>query len=298
MTRDVLARCVPRGYVEEGMHVKGVIDSLRREREDAARLNLLDAAEEDIDERLGKAIAVRNGEEWNWKNQLAQLDAEKELAIVELKLKCQDARDALDEMWSTEKFKNKYNKPSRFIELRRTARRLLGCHRFEESTRIVDEIKTLEKSEAQEATKWMAAGYQRAVNRINAKFENDLDTLHSMFMTRRNQILRSKNARMMPVTRKVNKYTQKKEAPEEQQKRKSKPKLASSPKRIGRQTTIAAKSAKLQLPPIGTAKRKNSPFAVARPKTAITVRQAKSSGSDLPDGRRSRLARTRPDDSA
>jgi hypothetical protein len=299
MIRDVLARCVRRGYVEESMHVKGVIDSLKREREDVARLDQLDAAEEDIDERLGNAIAVRNSGEWNWNNQLAQLDVERDLAVVELGMKWQDARDALDEMWSTEKSKSRYNKPSaRLIELRRIARRLLGCHRFEESARIAEEIKVLEKSEAEEAAKRMATGYQRAVDRLNAKFENDLDTLQSMFTTRRNQIQRSRDGRMMPVMRKVTKYTQKKEALKEQQKRKPKLRLASSPKPTGRQTTISEKSAKLQLPPIRTAKRTDSPLAVARSKTTIAVRRAQSSASYVPNGRRSRLAWTRPDDSA
>jgi hypothetical protein len=296
--RDVLARCIRRGYVEESMHVKSVIDSLKREREDVARLDQLEAAEEEIDERLGDAIAVRDNGEWNWNNQLAQLDAERDLAVLELEMKWQEARDALDETWRTEKMKDRYNKPSaRLIELRRVARTLLRCHRFEETARVADEIDALEKSEAEDSAKRMAAGYEHAVDRLNRKFENDLDTLRSMFTTRRNQIERSRDARMMPVTRKVSKYTKKKEALEQQQKRKPKLRLASTPERPGRQTTIAAKSAKLQLPPIRTAKRKESALAVPRPKTAIAVRKTMASGPNVPDGRQSRLARVRPDDS-
>jgi hypothetical protein len=202
-------------------------------------------------------------------------------------------------MWTTEKIKSRYNKPSaKLIELRRAARALLRCHRFEESTRIADEIEALGKSEAKEAARRMATGYRHAVDQLSEKFENDLDTLQSMFKTRKNQIERSRDARMMPVTRKVNKYSQKKEALGEQQKRKPKLRLASSPKPTGRQTTIEAKSAKLQLPPIRTGKRKENALGLARPRTAIAVRKAESSESDVPNGRRSRLARTRPDDSA
>jgi hypothetical protein len=281
--------------VEEAEYVKKRIDRTRQERDEVAALDVLEATEKDIGHSLDIACDRKAR---NWCNQLAQLDMEEELALRELQMKWEDARDSLDLQWKSEHAKSQYDKPSgRLIELRRLARKLLAAHRFEESAVIAGEIESLEKSDAADACRRMNAAYENAVRRIDGQFKNDRDTIITMFLTRRNHIERSRDARMMPVTRKVEKYTQKKEALEDQQKRKPTKRAATglATNRQAaklRQTTIAANSTKLELPPVAFAKRKD--FAAT---AGIRVSKKKAHGSNVATGGSSTVDLSARDDS-
>jgi hypothetical protein len=274
--RRYLHQCVELGYLPECAYLNDAIEKIREERREMHEPDL-DEESSEVQRKLGDARTVHDSQEASWQNRLAQLDTEEELALQELELKWEEARAALEEEWNSDKIKARFNKPSpTLIDLRRTARRLLSVHRFEDSLVIAEEISALEAWEGEEATRRMALAYTVAVDRLDKKFYNDKETLETTFMTRRSQIERTRDATMLPLARKVDKYQKKDEIINEKRRRNQAAKSGLSPKRvIPPDVTIASKGAKLRLPDVKAAKR--SSLAIARPGSMVSARKRQGS---------------------
>jgi hypothetical protein len=236
--------------------------------------------------KLEGARTVRDSHELSWRNKLAQIDTEEELALQELEMKWREARDTLDAEWKSEKWKAKFNKPSpTLIDRRRTAKRLLAMHRYEESAVFAREIADLEEAEAEDAARRMVLAYRIAIERVDKRFRNDWETLKTSFLTRRSQIERGRHANMLPLVRKVDKYQTRGEMIDEKKRRYQSSRAAAGGKRreIPEGTTIAAKAAKLRLPEIQAAKRTS--LMGGRAGSVLTSR--KRSASSAATGRQS-----------
>jgi hypothetical protein len=275
--RKYLQECVERGYLPECAYLNDAIEKIRDERKAMHEPDLDEEARE-AQRRLDDARAAHDDQEASWQNKLAQIDTEEELALQELELKWEEARATLEDEWNSDKVKSRFNKPSpTLIDLRRTARRLLSVHRFDESLIVAREISALEANEGEEATRRMALAYTVAVDRLDRKFYNDRQTLETTFVTRRSQAERARDATMLPLARKVSKYQAKEELINEKRRRNQSAKsaLSSSKRVIPPDVTIASKGAKLRLPDVKTAKR--SSLGITRPGSMISARKRQGS---------------------
>jgi hypothetical protein len=268
--RLYLQKCMDRGYLPESAYVSDTIEQIKQEQRE---LNEPDYEGEaaHVRRQLEAAQNIQDTLEVSWRNRLAQIESEERIAIEDLRMRWEDACESLEAEWNSEKVKSKFNKPSpKLIDLRKTAKRMLSVRRFEEAALLAKEIANLEMVEASDAERNMNLAYRVAVERLDRKFANDLETLRASFVTRRNQAERSRDVTMKPVIRSVDKYRYREGLLSERKKqsrigcRSSSVTIRSG---IPPDTTIASKGAKLKLPDVRKARRR---ALLSRPCSALS----------------------------
>ena len=211
---NYLNQCVQMGLIEESMYVKNILDKIKNEQE-----AMKNAIEEENEEALNSKLDEVNNEmekrSQYWDRQEEQLDAQKEVAMNELEMKKNEAINDLGEEWQSEKMQNKYNKPSpQLVELRRTAQRLIGAHRFQEAAVLSNEIGKREEEETRYAARKMEEDYMVALQRLNEKYLQEKQTLELSFETRRSTIRTNKEKSLIPVQNKAARVQHEKEVAE------------------------------------------------------------------------------------
>jgi hypothetical protein len=283
--RKCLQRCIERGYLPESAYVSQIIEQIRQERRELREPDI-DGATTVVRRQLADARGMQDGLEVAWRNRLALLDAEEQIAVEDLRVRWGDAREQLEREWNTERAKARFNKPSpKLIELRWTAKKLMTVRKFDAAAALAGEIERLERDEAEEALRKMNLAFAVAAERVNQRFANDLETLRSLFITKRNLVERNRDVTMRPVARQVNKY-QKRDSLLAEKRRQASVRSRSASANVAEplpaDLTINAKGAKLRLPDVSRAPR--GTMLLARPASSMG-----RSGSSSVTGRCSRL---------
>ena len=290
-----LNKCIRRGYLEESYYVQTIIENIQREQSEMREMDAMEPIEE-MNTELDEVKEAKEKKEQEWANKLAQLEAEKEIAMDELAMKYQQERERIDKEWGSDKMKSKYSRPSaKLIEMRTTAKRMLQVKRFEEAAMLSEQITAREAEEANDGAHRMRVAYKAVIANLDKKFANDKDSLDATYKMKKHQLERSRDRELMPYNRRVTNYTAKIESAEETAKRAQlnrtyraaetpQPKFVIRP-----DTVIGSRTAKLKLPTL-----KPAPRSRLGSNTNTMQRDRGSRPSTKSGGRpRSRLARLR-----
>jgi hypothetical protein len=289
------------GYVEECAYLENILENIRREKKELDATDGKEGLKEEVQERLDMAEVEESLRDQAWRSKISQIRAEKEVALNDLDLKYRDARKELDKTWRSKAIAAKFNKPSlRLMELRLSAQRTLTAHRFEEAKKIAAEAKRREAFEAQEAGRQRDSAYRQAVRQLEAKFEKVRNVLEHQFELKESHIEKCRQRSLLPLTKVVEKFTNKKSALVEAEKTNSSQKrkkelLRTMPPRtdIRPYTTLGRQNATLKLPPVKVLRRNflDSRWIPATSSSGSRISQSTSKQS----GRMSRLKRSRVD---
>ena len=254
--KHYLDLCVEKGLIAEGSYVQCIIEAIKDERKEKARVK--DNSIEKVTQRLQECENQFERRKNNWENQKSIMQVDKQLQNEDLELRYQEEAIKLDEEWNSEKMQQKFNKPSpQLIEMRHNARSLLATHRFEEAAQVAEEIAKREAFETEEAARRMSQAYQAATTRLREKFELERETMDDQFRTKYSALLRAEETNLRPLSQRIEKYKNLKEDAEMAQKRSKssygRPKSTRKPVLVTSKHPPIVLDAKLKLPPLSKA---------------------------------------------
>jgi hypothetical protein len=217
--RNYLQVCVSRGYIDETVYLNDVIEHIRRERLEMKAIDAMETPDE-LEARVHSARVSQDLCMRRWDTKKAQLEVEAQVAAADLELKYRELRQELDASWNSQRTRTKFDKPStKLITLKTTAKKMLAAARFEDAERLAVEIREMEAAEAENAAFRMRQAYLASLARLDRKFFNDRESLNRTFAMRLHQIEQAKNRALLPLTRRVDKCTQRMEAFADNQRR-------------------------------------------------------------------------------
>ena len=217
-------QCIHLGYTSEARFVNDAIQAVKadlNERENTADLSGIYEVEDKllaIDTELTQKKTVYN-------NTVAKMKAEKEIALRELELECNDDLDDIDKEWTSVEKTKLYNKASvRLQNLRKEAATLLQAKRFDEAAMVNELADKIAEEEAEASRHAMQEDYSRCLNKRQEKYENDVKALESSFERKMTLLQREKQKMDSILMRRREKLVTQKENLEVKALMKQKPK--------------------------------------------------------------------------
>jgi hypothetical protein len=185
----------------ESVFVKNVLDAVRTE---CRRADGDQRSERDIADRLDAAQTAVAEREQQFLHGLASLDADERVAIGLLDERLRDQVDGLEDEWQSERKQSLYNKPSpELLGMRKTAKRMLGTHRFDEAMALAARIEEREAEESRAASRRMADDYAAALANLTAHFEIEKAAVKEHFRERRSVLDRNWEKQLAPMKRRI-----------------------------------------------------------------------------------------------
>ena len=183
-----------------------ILEDIKHERDE--RLQKTDTDVDRVSAQLEFAQNQYDRHEEHWKHNQYLLEGEREIALQNVDLKCEQALADLKEEWNSEKAVAKFNKPSsKLIELRQHAKALLNAHRFDEVNELLEIIAEQEKNETEEATYQMNKAYQEALDRLKQAFAQEKDVVGQSYTMKLSKIQKDQEADLRPIKQRVESLT-------------------------------------------------------------------------------------------
>lgn len=270
--KKYLDQCVQLGYIEESMYVDGIMKKIKDEKKELEKTQTNDQVEQ-IDEKINQLNEQIDKMTKDHQRNLCSLESEKEVALSEIDVKMDDSLALLEEEWSSEKMQSKFNKPSpKLIEMRQTAQRLIGAHRFEEGAALAERIATLEDQESQEAAEKMNSAYQVACERVVKKYSAEKVTVEGSFNDKKASMEGIYQKQLIPLNNKLKTLQHEKEQKQMEIKRNEREERAAS---VARRPETRQSTTKMSGEPIAINKRLSLPplKQVIRPMTQYKSRK-------------------------
>ena len=264
--------CISEGYLDRASYFENAVETVKR---DCRELKMYEGLPSvtDADDCLMRALEELSAKELEWQSVEVQLQAEREVAISEVKLQKTEELKMLDEEWGKEQMKRHFNKPSKYLlDLQTQQRRRMEAHRFEEAMQMQGEIDARQDKESQVAGRKMYKAYLQAVKRVEDKYNGYLQNIEGVFQRRKSDLDRRKEIALKPYNNRVAKFeTIKKDAQEKLVRSTRRRKITASfePRLLSRRKMRAPKSpvARLDLPDIVLAPHRRGRRPIVRTST-------------------------------
>jgi Arc/MetJ family transcription regulator len=176
-----LKQCIQENLIGESSYVDWIIANIKEERSQATAKTLTSMSER-ISTELNKVTSALNTERSRWKKIRDQCDRELTQALNN-QLGIQEAEEqALNENWSSERKRAKFNNPSqKLIALREEAHALLVARNFTDAKTVAAEVQKLELTEAEAAYNSMLTSYKLARSNLEQKFQRQKEALQAAY---------------------------------------------------------------------------------------------------------------------
>jgi hypothetical protein len=173
-----LKKCIEETLIGESSFLDCVIENIKSERREHAKADVTTSRA--LAKELEDVTRALNDERQKWDALRAKNDAGLREGLEEQIAREEDEALAFDEHWESPGMLAKFNVPShKLIALREEAHALLVARDFDAATGVAAEVRTLERAEADAASKRMAAAYKSARARFGDRFKRQVEALHA-----------------------------------------------------------------------------------------------------------------------
>ena len=174
-------KCISCGYTSEARFVNDTIQLVKADLDD--RLETADVTGiYSIEDQISSIAAEISQKQTFFKNSVAKMNAEKEIALRNIQIECDDDCDLIDKEWTSPEKTKKFCKGSKQLqEMRREAAVLLSAKRYDEAAMLAERADKLAEEESEAARQMMMSEYAKALQKRRDKCETDCNALESSY---------------------------------------------------------------------------------------------------------------------